>query len=109
MADEQNIEQPAPEEKKRKQAGARPDVATFGGLLLAVGGILGGLLLEGGKLQDVTQMTAGMIVLGGTIGAVMVTTPLGVLLSAVKRLKAVFFEKALAPGAVIEEIIGYAT
>jgi chemotaxis protein MotA len=109
MADEQNTEPGAPPEKKRKPPGTRLDIATFAGLLLAIGGILGGLLLEGGRIQDVSQMTAAMIVLGGTIGAVMVTTPLPVLLGAVKRLKTVFFEKEQAPDAVIEEIIGYAT
>jgi chemotaxis protein MotA len=111
MADEPIIEGAAAPttEKKKKPAGAKPDIATFAGLALAVGGILGGLLLEGGKLQDVTQVTAGMIVLGETIGAVMVTTPLSVLLGAMKRLKMVFFEKAEPPDVVIEEIIGYAT
>jgi chemotaxis protein MotA len=108
MADEQNIPHGG-EQAKKKAAGAKPDVATFAGLLLAVGGILGGLLLEGGKLQDVAQITAAIIVLGGTLGAVMVTTPLHVLLGAAKRLKTVFFEKAEAPDAVIDEIIAYAT
>ncbi len=98
-----------PGAEKKKKAGSRPDLATFGGLLLAVAGILGGLLIEGGKIQDVAQMTAGMIVLGGTIGAVMVTTPLHVLLSAVKQLKVVFFDQSSPPDAIIEEIIGYAT
>jgi len=64
---------PAP---KSKKASTRPDIATLGGLLLAAGGILGGLVLEGGKLTDIAQVTALMIVLGGTLGAVMVTTPL---------------------------------
>jgi len=112
MADEpkkQSAERPPPDAGKKKKGGARPDLATFAGLLLAVGGILGGLLLEGGKIQDVSQMTAAMIVLGGTLGAVMVTTPLPVLRSAVKQLRTVFFEKALAPDAAIEEIITYAT
>ena len=35
----------------KKQLG-RPDIATLGGLCLALGGILGGLLIEGGKLCD---------------------------------------------------------
>src|SRR5579872_5557013 len=111
MADEQNIEAAEAQAKdtKKKPAGAKPDLATFAGLALALGGILGGLLLEGGKIQDVSQMTAAMIVLGGTVGAVMVTTPLSVLLGAIKRLKMVFFEKAEPPDVVIEEIIGYAT
>src|ERR1044072_3215693 len=109
MADEPNKEPEGQEERKKKPSGPKLDIATVDGLLLAIGGILGGLLLEGGKIQDVAQMTAGMIVLGGTIGAVMVTTPLPVLLGAVKRLKMVFFEKTQPPDAVIEEIIGYAT
>lgn len=87
----------------------KPDLATIGGLLLAMGGIIGGLLLEGGKVQDVAQVTAAMIVLGGTIGAVMVTTPMPVLLSAAKKLTVVFFDKAHPPDALIEEILGYAT
>ena len=66
----------------------RPDIATLGGLLLAAGGILGGLLIEGGKLTDIAQITALMIVLGGTIGAVMVTTPLETLFRAAKCLGA---------------------
>jgi chemotaxis protein MotA len=106
MADESS--QPSIESRE-KTNGARPDLATFGGLLLAFAGILGGLLLEGGKIQDVSQMTAAMIVLGGTIGAVMVTTPLPVLLSAVKQLKTVFFTQPQAPDVIIGEIIGYAT
>ena len=51
------------------------DLATLLGLLLALGGILGGLLLEGGRLLDLSQYTAAMIVCAGTAGAVMVTTP----------------------------------
>ena len=92
-----------------KKPSSRPDIATIGGLLLAAGGILGGLVLEGGKLSDVTQVTALMIVLGGTLGAVMVTTPLSTLIKAAKCLGSVFFEHVKAPQQAIEEIISYAT
>lgn len=92
-----------------RKPSSRPDFATLGGLLLAAGGILGGLLIEGGKLTDISQVTALMIVLGGTIGAVMVTTPLKTLTRAAKYLGNVFFEKQEEPQEVIEEIIGYAT
>jgi len=96
-------------DNQSKKIPTRPDIATLGGLLLAAGGILGGLLIEGGKLTDIAQITALMIVLGGTIGAVMVTTPLQTLLRAVKCLGSVFFEHAQSPEHVIEEILGYAT
>lgn len=87
----------------------RVDLATIGGLIVAMLGILGGLLLEKGKLSDVQQFTAAMIVLGGTFGAVMVTTPLPLLLSAVKKLPLVFWDSAVSSSHVVEEILGYAT
>ncbi len=94
---------------KKKGGGSRPDLVSIGGLVVAIGGILTGLLLEGGKITDVAQFTAGLIVLGGTLGAVMITTPMSVLLRAAGKLGAVFFEKTHSAEDVIEEIIGYAT
>jgi len=40
------------------------DKSTIGGIFLALGGILAGLLLEGGKITQILQPTAAMIVLG---------------------------------------------
>jgi chemotaxis protein MotA len=88
---------------------SRPDFATIGGIVLAVGGIAGGLVMEGGRLRDVAQVTAAMIVLGGTIGAVMITTPLSVLIRAGKQLGNVFFSSTESLSERIEEIIGFAT
>ncbi len=87
----------------------RPDLATVAGLLLSAAAIVGGLLLEGGSIHDIAQYTAAIIVLGGTVGAVMVNTPLPVLTRAIKRLAHVLFEKGQNPEQLIEEIIGYAT
>ena len=72
--------------KQRQKRQAKPDLATLLGFVLALGGILGGLLIEGGKIKDILQFTAAMIVLGGTIGAVMIATPLRVLKGAAHRL-----------------------
>lgn len=109
MADAQAGKKDAPNKAASKKSGGKPDFATIGGLVLAVGGIMGGLILEGGKAKDVAQVTAAMIVLSGTIGAVMVTTPLHTLLGAVKKMGLVFFEKSHNPQAIVEEIIGYAS
>jgi chemotaxis protein MotA len=87
----------------------RPDVATLTGLILAFGGILGGLIMEGGSLRDISQITAALIVLGGTCGAVMVSTPMNVLLAAARRMLNVFLDRSESPAAVIDELIGYAT
>ena len=78
--------------------------------MVALGGILGGLLMEGGKIKDIAQFTAAMIVLGGTTGAVMVSTPLHVLKGAMRRLAGVFLDSDVRIWtASIEEVIGYAT
>lgn len=96
-------------EGKSKLRSTRPDMASILGLVVAFGGIIGGLILEGGKISDVTQVTAAIVVLGGTLGAVMVTSPMAALIGAAKNLKKVFFEEAIHSEAVVEEIIGYAT
>lgn len=92
-----------------KAPSAKPDLGTILGLLLAVAGIVGGLELEGGEVKDICQFTAALIVLGGTIGAVMVSTPLPVFLGGVRRLFRVFFDQPFSPPQLIDEIIGYAT
>lgn len=107
MADTKTEVKTAPQ--KKKKGGGKPDLATIAGLVVALAGILGGLILEGGKIQDVSQVTAALIILGGTLGAVMVTTPLPVLLRAFKKLSAVFMDAAQPADALIEEILAYAT
>jgi chemotaxis protein MotA len=92
-----------------KPAGPRPDIATLGGIAVALAGILGGLLLEKGSIQDVAQVTAAMIVLGGTLGAVLVTTPLPVFVRACKGLRNAFLETGSSTGAIIDALIRYAT
>ena len=84
------------------------DLATLGGLLLAFGGILGGLIMEGGRVRDVSQVSAAVIVFLGTIGAVMVTTPMGVLARAAKKLPQILFYRSSDATPVVEEIIRYA-
>ena len=84
------------------------DIATVGGIVLAMGAIVGGLLLEKGSILDIAQYTAAIIVLGGTAGAVMVSTPMKVLKGAIARLGSVFSEKAIDPEDVIQELIDYA-
>jgi chemotaxis protein MotA len=87
---------------------SKPDFATLGGIVLAIGGLVGGLLLEGGRLQDVAQITSVLIVLGGTIGAVMISTPLSVLIRAARQLGNVFFSSTESVSERIEEIVGFA-
>ena len=107
MAEQAKVKKPT--SGKSKKTGARPDFANVAGILLAFGGIVGGLLMEGGKIRDVSQITAALIVLGGTFGAVMVSTPIRVLNGAGLRLIHVLMDKTGSPDAAIEELIVYAT
>ena len=92
-----------------KAAGLRPDFATIGGIVLAAVGILGGLLLEGGQLKDVVQVTAALIVVGGTLGSVMVNTPMPTLVAAAKRFVSVLVEPAHNLTQRIEVLIDFAS
>jgi len=87
----------------------RVDVATLAGLLLGVGGIVGGLLLEGGHIHEIIVPTALLIVLGGTMGAVLVTTPARLLSGAMRSLGKVFFDKPDSPEDLIDLIVSYSS
>lgn len=93
---------------KTKTPKSKLDISSLLGIALALGGILGGLILEGGKISDVSQLTAALIVLGGTLGAVMLTSPADSLKGAAGKLGSVFFETAYSPRETIDEIMSYA-
>jgi len=84
------------------------DKSSLGGLFLAFGGIIAGLLLEGGNLRQVVQPTAAMIVVGGTLGAVMLQFPLPVVLLAIRRLGSVFVTSTQKPQETVRRLVGYA-
>jgi chemotaxis protein MotA len=113
MADPAEALKPAAVPRAGPAGGSKPatrlDLATVGGIAVALAGIFGGLILEKGSVQDVAQTTAAMIVLGGTIGAVLVTTPLPIFLRALSGLSNVFFERAFSARDMIETLIQFAT
>ena len=84
------------------------DKSSFTGLFIAIGGIVAGLILEGGKLSQILQPTAALIVFGGTLGAVMLQFPLAVVGSAFRHLAGVFFQHKLNPQEVIRELVNFA-
>jgi chemotaxis protein MotA len=95
-------------EQGRATSRRRIDFATLAGLVLAGGGILGGLLLEGGRFSDIAQYTAALIVGAGTAGAVMVTTPSALIGAALRRLKDVFWDAAPPRTALIAQLLQFA-
>ena len=52
------------------------DIATVLGIVLSFAGFLGGFVMEGGHLTSLIQVSAMLIVFGGTFGATMASFPL---------------------------------
>ena len=84
------------------------DKSTVGGIALALTGIIVGLMLDGGKLAQVLQPTAALIVIGGTFGAVMVQFPLKIVLQATVHLKYVFFNSEPESDSLVQNLLRYA-
>ncbi|WP_123105083.1 flagellar motor protein [Acidithiobacillus sulfuriphilus] len=81
------------------------DILTIAGLLLGLGGILLGQMLEGGKVASILQLTAFIIVIGGTTGAIMVQYTLPVFIKALKMLPWMIFPPKSAPQPIVEKIL----
>src|ERR1700726_3639257 len=84
------------------------DIASVGGILLAVIGILAGMTIEGGSIAQVTQPTAAMIVVGGTAGAVMLQFPLSIFIAACKDIVKVFLHKGEDGEAILAQLVEFA-
>jgi chemotaxis protein MotA len=76
-------------------------------MLVALVAILGGNALEGGHLGSVVGGPAALIVLGGTIGAVIVQYPFDTLKASIRAAGQTFKKPTHEPSALIE-IVGYA-
>ncbi len=85
------------------------DLSTIIGIVLAGIGIIGGLILEGGNLAQITQPTAFLIVMGGAVGAGMVSFPLPIFMAAMKGFVQVFKPQVLNSDELIEDMVRFAT
>ena len=84
------------------------DFASIGGILLAIVGILAGMMIEGGNIGQITQPTAAMIVIGGTMGAVMLQFPLKTFLAALKQAMTIFFSSGAHGEVVLKQLVQFA-
>jgi chemotaxis protein MotA len=83
------------------------DVLTLVGLLIGFGAIVGGNILEGGHTGSLLQLTAFIIVCGGTVGAVMVQSPMPVFLHALKSISKIFVPPKIAAEEAIRKILNW--
>src|SRR3972149_2281419 len=78
------------------------DILTIIGLALSFGAILGGQVLEGGSMHSIMQLTAAIIVVGGTFGAVLVNYPMSSFILALKNAKLALFNGKGDPHKIIK-------
>ena len=83
------------------------DMVSMIGILLATVAILGGNVLEGGHMSSLVQLTAFVIVAGGTLGAVMVQTPIATFVRSMKIAVWVFVPVKLQPEEAAEKIVNW--
>ena len=83
------------------------DKTSIVGLLLGLSAILVGQVLEGGHIGSLIQPTAFLIVIGGTLGAVMLQSPLQVFVEGVRMGKWVFVPPATRPDQLITQVASW--
>ena len=84
------------------------DKASIGGVLLAIAGIVAGLLIEGGNLGQILQPTAALIVFGGTLGAVLLQFPLTAVVAAFASLAHIFTAPRKEDEQLVRQLVAYA-
>ena len=81
------------------------DILSILGIVLSIAAIVGGQHLEGGHLSSILQVTAFIIVAGGTVGAVMVNYPMAVFMKGMASAKLAFFNIHTDMKGLISEIV----
>ena len=74
------------------------------GLLLGIVAIVGGQILEGGNVASLSQPTALLIVLGGTMGAVMLQSPYVTFMRGVRMVRWVWYPPTVDYRLLIKQI-----
>ncbi|WP_051282367.1 flagellar motor protein [Azovibrio restrictus] len=80
------------------------DKISLVGLFIGIGAILGGQVLEGGHVASLVQPTALMIVLGGTLGAVMLQSPFSVFKRGLRMVAWVFMPPVIEHKRLIDQV-----
>lgn len=85
----------------------RIDILTILGLIIGVAAILVGQYLEGGEISTLINGPAALIVIGGTLGAVMLQSPLSVFIRSIKMLWWIFNTPKIDNEGTIRKIISW--
>ena len=83
------------------------DKISLAGLVISIIAILGGQILEGGSVGSLVQPTAVMIVLGGTLGAVLLQSPIHVFRRGLKMVKWVWVPPVIEQKRLLDQVLNW--
>jgi chemotaxis protein MotA len=81
------------------------DITTILGIVVALGAIVGGQILEGGHVNTLLQLTAFVIVIGGTMGAIMIQYSLPIFLLGLRLIRWAVVPPPVNLDEVVEQIV----
>jgi chemotaxis protein MotA len=81
------------------------DLVSIFGILLAFTAIIGGQILEGGHVGSLLQLTAFIIVLGGTTGAIMLQSSPKIFFEGMRLAKWIIWPPKANPQLLIEQVL----
>lgn len=84
------------------------DLATILGIILSLGAVAGAFTLEGGKIESIFGFAPLLIVIGGTLGATIVTTSVGTVTNVPAYLRLAFTHRRNSFAEVINRLVGLA-
>ena len=83
------------------------DKISLAGIAIGLFAIIGGQILEGGHVGSLVQPTALLIVLGGTLGAVLLQSPIHVFRRGMKMVKWVWVPPVIEQKRLIDQILNW--
>jgi len=83
------------------------DLVSVFGILLALTAIIGGQVLEGGHVGSLLQLTAFIIVLGGTTGAIMLQSSPKIFFEGMRLAKWIIWPPKANPRLLIEQVLNW--
>jgi chemotaxis protein MotA len=95
-----------PPEQARKRRPAL-DAAFLAGLFIVVAAVVGGIAAASISITYFLQPTGVFIVVGGTFGVMLITTPRGSLMHSLRRVRQLMSSEEVDREALVEEIISY--
>jgi chemotaxis protein MotA len=83
------------------------DILSIIGVVLAFAAIIGGNVLEGGHIDSLINGPAMVIVIGGTVGAILLQTPVSVFIHALRVAGSVFIPPKLDMNVAIDKLVAW--